>query len=126
MYLGERLRQLRQSKGLSQREIQKRTGLRRCYISRLENDHTVPAVATLEKMSRALGIATYQIFYKATKPEQIVSPAKAKPHDWASHGKGFRIFTKIQHALSHMTVEDRALLLYLAEELVKDRGGPHS
>ena len=42
MIIGDRLRALREEKKLSQGEIEKRTGLLRCYISRVENGHTVP------------------------------------------------------------------------------------
>jgi transcriptional regulator with XRE-family HTH domain len=56
MVIGNRLKELRESKELSQGDIEKRTGLLRCYISRVENGHTVPAVATLEKMARALEV----------------------------------------------------------------------
>ena len=48
MIIGDRLRVLREQKRFSQGEIEKRTGLLRCYISRVENGHTVPAVETLE------------------------------------------------------------------------------
>jgi transcriptional regulator with XRE-family HTH domain len=54
MIIGDRLRELREEKKLSQGDIEKRTGLLRCYISRVENDHTVPAIETLEKLARAL------------------------------------------------------------------------
>src|SRR5437879_11746995 len=53
MIIGDRLRELREGKSLSQGDIEKRTGLLRCYISRVENGHTVPAIETLEKMARA-------------------------------------------------------------------------
>jgi transcriptional regulator with XRE-family HTH domain len=51
MIIGDRLRALREEKKLSQGDIEKRTGLLRCYISRVENGHTVPAIETLEKMA---------------------------------------------------------------------------
>ena len=54
MYIAAKLRQLRESKNLSQGDIEKRTGLLRCYISRVENGHTVPSIETLEKLARAL------------------------------------------------------------------------
>jgi len=65
MIIGDRLRLLREHKKLSQGEIEKRTGLLRCYISRVENGHTVPAVETLEKFARALEVPLYQLFYEA-------------------------------------------------------------
>ena len=56
MIIGDHLRAIREEKKLSQGEIEKRTGLLRCYISRVENGHTVPAVETLEKFARALEV----------------------------------------------------------------------
>jgi len=58
MIIGERLRALREQKNLSQGHIHKRTGLLRCYISRVENGHTVPSIETLEKMGRALEVVS--------------------------------------------------------------------
>jgi transcriptional regulator with XRE-family HTH domain len=54
MIVGERLRALREETKFSQGDIEKRTGLLHCYISRVENGHTIPAIETLEKMARAL------------------------------------------------------------------------
>ena len=51
MIIGDRLRALREEKKLSQGDIEKRTGLLRCYISRVENGHTVPAIEILEKIA---------------------------------------------------------------------------
>jgi transcriptional regulator with XRE-family HTH domain len=63
MLIGERLRALREEKNFSQGVIEKRTGLLRCYISRVEIGHTVPAVETLEKFARALEVPMCQLFY---------------------------------------------------------------
>jgi len=46
MVFGERLKALREQKKMFQGEIESRTGLLRCYISRIENGHTVPAIET--------------------------------------------------------------------------------
>ena len=53
MIIGDRLRDLREAKQLSQGDIEKRTGLLRCYLSRVENGHTAPAIETLEKKAGA-------------------------------------------------------------------------
>ncbi len=42
MNIGETIRNFRLQKGMSQGDIEKRTGLLRCYLSRVENGHTVP------------------------------------------------------------------------------------
>ena len=53
MVIGDRLKTLRETKDLSQGDIEKRTGLFRCYISRVENGHTIPSVETPEKFPRS-------------------------------------------------------------------------
>lgn len=68
MMIGRRLRELRESKNLSQGDLEKRTGCLRCYTSRVENGHTVPSIETLEKYARALEIPMYRFFYKGDKP----------------------------------------------------------
>jgi transcriptional regulator with XRE-family HTH domain len=55
MIIGDRLCAIREQKNLSQGDIEHRCGLLRCYISRVENGHTVPNVETLEKWARAPG-----------------------------------------------------------------------
>src|SRR5260370_42337453 len=64
MIIGDRIRALREQKNLSQGQIEKRTGLLRCYISRVENGHTAPSIETLEKMSRALQVQLYELYYE--------------------------------------------------------------
>jgi transcriptional regulator with XRE-family HTH domain len=79
MLIGDRLRALRKQKNLSQGHIEKRTGLLRCYVSRVENGHTVPSVSTLEKWARALDIPLYQIFYEGENPPAPPQPIKERP-----------------------------------------------
>jgi transcriptional regulator with XRE-family HTH domain len=72
--IGERLYQLRAAKGFSQGDIEKRTGLRRCYTSRVENGHTIPSLETLEKYAGALEIELYQLFFAGEgKPQPVTS-----------------------------------------------------
>ena len=68
MLIGERLRIIRESKQMSQGDIEKRTGLLRCYVSRVENGHTVPSLETMEKWSKALDISMSQLFAEDGKP----------------------------------------------------------
>src|SRR5580698_10561167 len=78
MVIGDRLKELREAKELSQGDIEKRTGLLRCYISRVENNHTVPAIETLEKMARAMEIELYQLFFESNgKPQELNLPKSA-------------------------------------------------
>src|SRR5215472_7011568 len=66
---------------MSQGDIEKRTGLLRCYISRVENGHTVPAIETIEKMARALEVPMYQVFYDGDKPPELPNLPKRKTSD---------------------------------------------
>ena len=47
MNIGQTIRNYRLQKGMSQGDIEKRTGLLRCYLSRVENGHTIPSLDTL-------------------------------------------------------------------------------
>ena len=76
MIIGKRLRELRTEKKLSQGDIEKRTGLLRCYISRVENGHTIPAVETLEKFARALEVPLCQLFYDADESPEVPNRLK--------------------------------------------------
>lgn len=71
MIVGERIRELRESKDLSQGDIEKRTGLLRCYLSRVENGHTVPSLETIERLAAAFEVPLYRFFYEGTKPAHV-------------------------------------------------------
>jgi transcriptional regulator with XRE-family HTH domain len=76
MIIGERLRAIRESKNMSQGDIEKKTGLLRCYLSRCENGHTVPSVDTLEKWARAMDITMSQLFTEGSKPVPSLPTSK--------------------------------------------------
>lgn len=121
MYLAERIREIRDGMKLSQGDIERRTGLLRCYISRVENGHTVPALETLEKFARALEVPLYQLFYGEESP--ITKPRfPVIEDDWASQGKGLRVFHKLCRALSRMSERDRRLLLAIAKQMTNGKG----
>jgi len=96
MIIGDRLRFLREEKKLSQGDIQNRTGLLRCYISRVENGHTVPAIVTLEKLARALEVPFYQLFYESNespKPPTWLKGRKTSEALWGSSSKDAHALT---------------------------------
>ena len=125
MLVGERLRELREQKKFSQGEIEKRTGLLRCYTSRVENGHTVPAVETLEKYARALEVPLYRIFYDGEQPPKLPHLPKRKTADdivWGSSGKEARLLVKFRRLLSHMKEGDRGLMLSMAQKMARSKG----
>jgi transcriptional regulator with XRE-family HTH domain len=116
MDIGERLRGIREEKNLSQGDMEERSGLLRCYISRVENGHTVPSLETLEKMARALGMPLYELMYDG--PEGPASNGDATHSDgWGSSGKDVRFMNRLRQSLAKMTESDRALLLSFAEKI---------
>ena len=120
MIIGERLRALREDKKLSQGDIEKRTGLLRCYISRVENGHTVPALETLEKLARALEVPLYQLFYDGEEPPELPNLPKRRTADeiaWGSAGKEARFLSRFRRLLSRIDEEDRRLLLFMAQKM---------
>lgn len=122
MIIGDRLRELREEKKLSQGDVEKRTGLLRCYISRVENGHTVPAVETLEKLARAFEVPLYQLFYEGAEPPAVPNLLKRKASDenaWGSAGKDARLLNKLRRLLSKTREEDRKLVMHMAQKMAR-------
>ena len=118
MVIGEKLKTLRMQKNPSQGDMEKRTGLLRCYISRVENGHTVPSVDTLEKFARALEIPMYRFFTDdehVTKPNMPVEriPSRAPNSKWE---REIRAFAKL---LARMSDRSRGLLFHMASKMAK-------
>jgi transcriptional regulator with XRE-family HTH domain len=125
MVIGDRLRELREYKKLSQGDIEKRTGLLRCYISRVENGHTVPAVETLEKFARAMEVPIYQFFYDGNDNSKTPLPRKQTDRDsdlaWGKSGKERRELDRFAKFLSRIDVKDREMLLSVAGKMVSNK-----
>ena len=126
MIIGDRLREMREEKKLSQGDIGKRTGLLRCYISRVENGHTVPAIETLEKLARALEVPLYQLFYDGEEPPKLPNLPRRKSYEdiaWGSSGKDGRFLNKLRRLLAKTEEADRKLLLHMAQKMARPRNG---
>ena len=122
MMIGERLRELREGKKLSQGDIEKKTGLLRCYVSRVENGHTVPAVETLEKFARALQVPMYQLFYDGEEPPKLSNLLKRKTTDdilWGNSGRDARTLVKFCRLFGRMEEDDRNVLFFMAQKMAK-------
>jgi transcriptional regulator with XRE-family HTH domain len=111
MVIGERLKTLREEKKLSQGDIEKRTGLLRCYISRVENGHTVPAIETLEKMARAMEVQLYELF--------IADGQQVKPGARSISSEADRTLGNLGRQIAKMSKGDRKLLIQFASNLAR-------
>ena len=123
MVIGDRLKTLREAKDLSQGDIEKRTGLLRCYVSRVENGHTVPSVETLEKFARALEVPLYHLMFDGDKPPAPPKSIKQTEDSLESSRSGVLLMKKMVGLLAKMDQQDRNLILFLAGRVSKKRGG---
>ncbi len=121
MLLSDRIRAIREAKKLTQGDIETRTGLKRSYISRVENGHTVPSVETLEKFARALEVHLYQLFYEdeePPKPPRVPHP-KSSEQLWGSTRKEARELSRFRVLLARMTEGRRGVLFALVQAMAK-------
>jgi transcriptional regulator with XRE-family HTH domain len=124
MFIGGRLKTLREAKNFSQGDIEKKTGLLRCYVSRVENGHTVPAVETLEKFARALELPLYHLMFDGDEPPTLPKSAKlGKTDSLESSRSGALLMKKLVSLLAKMSQDDRNLVLFIAGRVAKREGG---
>jgi transcriptional regulator with XRE-family HTH domain len=119
MVIGTRLRELREAKKLSQGDIEKRTGLLRCYTSRVENGHTVPSVDTLEKYAGALEVPLYRLFTDGQPVKMPKLRASSDDREWGSHGKQRGELQQFAKALAKMSERDQNVLLVMAQKMAQ-------
>ena len=120
MLIGTRLRQLREQKQMSQGDIENRTGLLRCYVSRVENGHTVPSLETLERFAAVLDVPLYMLFYSGEEVPltRSLTPRKTLEEITAENGEVDALFlVKLTNVLTRLAEPDRAVLLSLAKRL---------
>ena len=112
MNIGSRLHELRIAKSFSQGDIEKRTGLLRCYISRVENGHTVPNLETLEKLAGALDVKLYQLFFEGEgkpQPTGLKGAGKLGPEERGLYD-AFKILDK----------KDRKFVVAMVRKMAKE------
>ena len=122
MLIGQRIRQLREQKNLSQGDIEKASGLLRCYISRVEHGHTVPSLETLERFAAALDVPLFRLFY--TGEDAPVTPnlsprrlLEELAEEGGPNGTEARFLLKLKGLMGRMVESDRAFLLDFARKL---------
>ncbi len=108
MKIGTTIRGYRLQKGLSQGDIEKRTGLLRCYLSRVENGHTVPSLDTLSKIANALDLPLSQLFAEDALGQEL------NTHKLTD--EELRFLTQIRRYSSNLNDSDRKLLLAMVKK----------
>jgi transcriptional regulator with XRE-family HTH domain len=125
--IGQRLRQLREEKGLSQGDIARASGLLRPYISRVEHGHTVPSLETLERFAGALQVPPYRFFYTGEDPPPTphLTPRpslKDLADDEELSGADARFLLRLQAWVGRLAQSDKTLLLDFAQKLAARSG----
>jgi transcriptional regulator with XRE-family HTH domain len=108
MKIGTTIRAHRLQKGLSQGDIEKKTGLLRCYLSRVENGHTVPSLDTLSKIAMALDLPISAFFADDTLGYEL-NTQKLTDEE-------LRFLTQIRRYSSNLNDSDRKLLLAMVKK----------
>ena len=108
MKIGITIREYRLQKGLSQGDIEKRTGLLRCYLSRVENGHTVPSLDTLAKIASALDIPLAQFFAEDSLGREMNTQKLTDDE--------LRFLTQIRRYATNLNDSDRKLLLAMVKK----------
>lgn len=108
MQIGTTIRGYRLQKGFSQGDIEKRTGLLRCYLSRVENGHTVPSLDTLAKIAHALDLPLAQFFAEDSLGREM-NTQKLTDEE-------LRFLTQIRRYSSNLNDSDRKLLLAMVKK----------
>ena len=116
MVIGERIRSIREMKGLSQGELERRSGMLRCYISRVENGHTMPSLDTLDKFARAFEIPLYRIFYEGEMPDAFLTPSE---EEIALQQEQRSIMGQLAKLCQKLTDWEKHILVQTAESLCK-------
>jgi transcriptional regulator with XRE-family HTH domain len=109
MNIGETIRSLRLQKGMSQGDIEKRTGLLRCYLSRVENGHTIPSLETLAKIASAMDVPLAQFFSNGATPDGGHGPQLSEDE--------VRFLTQIRRYSSNLNDSDRKLVLAMIKKM---------
>ncbi len=109
--IGATIRGYRLQKGMSQGDIEKRTGLLRCYLSRVENGHTIPSLETLQKIARALDLQLAEFFAEETIGKEM--------HPLHLSEEEIRFLTQVQRYSANLSDSDRKLLLAMVRKFAQ-------
>ena len=122
MLIGDRLRTPRKQKNLSQGDIEKRSGLLRAYLSRVENGYTIPTILTLDKWAKALDLPMYQFFYEGDKPPEPAILRAWKPADeatWGNSGDDAIFLKTLRRLLPKIDEPNRRIIYQIAGKMAR-------
>jgi transcriptional regulator with XRE-family HTH domain len=116
MNIGETIRTFRLQKNMSQGDIEKRTGLLRCYLSRVENGHTVPSLDTLAKIALAMELPIARFFEENHHEQSVERDIPQLSEDMV------RFLSQIKRYSTHLNDSDRKILLTMVKRFAANAG----
>ncbi len=116
MNIGETIRNFRLQKALSQGDIEKRTGLLRCYLSRVENGHTIPSLDTLAKIANAMDVPLASFF---SDHESDGNGNRSLPQ---LSDDQVRFLNQVRRYSSGLNESDRKLVLQMVKKMAASTG----
>jgi transcriptional regulator with XRE-family HTH domain len=115
MNIGQSIRSYRLQKGMSQGDIEKRTGLLRCYLSRVENGHTIPSLDTLSKIAGAMEISLSQFFSDSGHSNGTKGLPQLSEDE-------LRFLSQIRRYAASLNDSDRKLVLAMVKKMAASTG----
>lgn len=109
--IGSTIRGYRLQKGMSQGDIEKKTGLLRCYLSRVENGHTVPSLETLQKIAKSLDLQLSEFFAEESVGREMSGLNLGEDE--------IRFLTQVQRYSANLGDSDRRLLLAMVRKFAQ-------
>lgn len=113
--IGERVRAARLRHNLSQGDLENRTGLLRCYLSRVENGHTEPSLQTLVRIATALEMPLVDFF---------AEPGETTAQPPALNDQDFAFLAQMRQYASMLSSSDRQQVLELARRMADSNPAP--
>ena len=77
MNIGDRIKKIREAKGLSQKEVALNLSMNPSQYSKIENGKVDPQCSSIEKIANALGVSLVDIFTQENSLENINSIDKS-------------------------------------------------
>lgn len=122
MVIGKRLRELREQKGLSQGDVERLTGIKSCYTSRVEHGHTVPGLMNLERYAAGLSVPMYRLFCEGEEPPPLPNLTPREDLEELAKDAGkksaeAKFLLKLKNLLAKVGESDRWLFLALVHKV---------
>lgn len=101
MGIGERIRKIRLQQGRTIQEVADACQCSKALLSKIENDKVAPALATLSKLAKALGVKPSVLLEEGENGGVAFTPnMQARPESFIATNKGYDIYPFAPHVIN--------------------------